>query len=333
MLNPPNTILEVSMMYAVSRCLHVIAEMGVADALGDDPRTAVDLAETTGANSDAVARALRVVSAYGIFERRNDGSGHTSFTHTPASRLLRTDHPQSMRSFVRMLGNTVNWQSLGLLAHSMRTGEPATEQVIPGGSWTYYAQHPEESRIFDEAMVGKAHGQIAGILAGYDFSPFKTIADIGGGRGHLLNAVLAATPDATGVLFDQPHVVKDAAGTASARLEIRGGDFFKDTLPVCDAYLIMQVIHDWNDREAIQILSSIRRSAPTYAKLLLIEGILPEDSTSGWIEMANIFMLALMAGRERTRREFETLLNSSGFRLDKVIDVGLGTSILEASVI
>jgi hypothetical protein len=166
---PPNTILEVSMMYAVSRCLHVIAEMGVADALGDDPRTAVDLAEITGTNSDAVARALGVLSAYGIFERRNDCSGHTSFAHTPASWLLRTDHPQSMRSFVRMIGSTVFWKSLELLAHSMRTGEPAMEQVTPGGAWAYYAEHPEESRILDEAMMGRAHGQITGILAGYDF--------------------------------------------------------------------------------------------------------------------------------------------------------------------
>lgn len=321
------------MMYAVSRCLHVIAEMGVADALGDDPRTSADLAETTGANSDALARALRVVSAYGIFERRNDVSGHTSFTHTPASRLLRTDHPQSMRSFVRMVGNTFNWKTFGLLAHSIRTGESAAEQIAPGGAWAYYAQHPEESRIFDEAMMGKAHAQIAGILAGYDFSPFKTIADIGGGRGHLLHAVLTGSPNATGVLFDQPHVVKDATCTASERLKVQGGDFFKDTLPVCDAYLIMQVIHDWNDRESVQILSSIRRSAPSHAKLLLIEAILPEDATSGWIEMVDIMMLVLITGRERTRREFEALLNVSGFRLDKVIDVGLDTSILEASVI
>jgi hypothetical protein len=149
----------------------------------------------------------------------------------------------------------------------------------------------------------------------------------------LLHAVLAATPNATGVLFDQPHVVKDAAGTAPSRFKVQGGDFFKDTLPVCDAYLIMQVIHDWNDEESVQILSSIRRSAPKHAKLLLIEGILPEDSTPGWIEMLDIFMLTLITGRERTRREFETLLNSSGFRLDKVIDVGLSTSIVEASVL
>ena len=323
------------MMYAVPRCLHVIAEMGIADALGEDPRTAADLAASTGANADALARALRLVSAYGIFEPSNDSDGHKGFAHTPGSRLLRTDHPQSMRSFVRMIGNSLNWKSFEVLDHSIRTGKPATEQITPGGAWAYYAQHPAESRIFDEAMTGKAHGQIAGILASYDFSPFKTIADIGGGRGHLLQAVLGATPNARGVLFDQAHVVKDAdaAGTASARLELQGGDFFKDTLPVCDAYLIMQVIHDWNDQESVRILSAIRRSAPAHAKLLLIEAILPEDVKPSWIEMLDILMLALITGKERTRREFETLLTSSGFRLDKVIDIGLGTSMMEASAI
>jgi hypothetical protein len=332
-VNAANTILEVSMTYAVPRCLHVIAEMGIADALGDDPRTAADLAVSTGANAEAVARALRLVSAYGIFELRNDVDGHKGFTHTPASRLLRTDHPHSMRSFVRMIGNHLNWKTFELLDHSIRTGKSAVEQITPGGAWKYYAEHPEEGRIFDEAMTGKAQGQIAGILSGYDFSPFKTIADIGGGRGHLLQAVLGATPNARGVLFDQPHVVKDAAGTASARLELQGGDFFNDTLPVCDAYLIMQVIHDWNDQESVKILSAIRRSAPAHAKLLIIEGILPENPSSNWIAMLDILMLALITGKERTRREFEILLTSSGFRLDKVIEVGLGTSIIEASTI
>ncbi|HUS05106.1 MAG TPA: methyltransferase [Bryobacteraceae bacterium] len=333
MPDPANTILEMSMMYAVPRCLHVIAELGVADALGDDPRTAADLASSTGANAGALARALRLVSAYGIFQQANDVEGQKGFAHTPASRLLRTDHPQSMRSFVRMMGNTLNWKTFELLALTIRTGNPATEQVSPGGSWAFYAQHPDESRLFDEAMTGKAHGQIAGILANYDFSPFQTIADIGGGRGHLLRAILDATPNAAGVLFDQPHVVKDAAGTAPARMQLQGGDFFNDALPVCDAYLIMQVIHDWNDEESVRILSAIRRSAPAHAKLLLIEAILPEDSKPGWIEMLDIFMLTLITGKERTRREFENLLASSGFKLDKVIDVGLGTSILEASAI
>jgi hypothetical protein len=316
------------MMYAVPRCLHVIAERGVADALGDVPRTAEELAASGGVDADALSRALRLLSAYGIFEPCKDSWGHT-----PASRLLRTDHPQSMRSFVRMLGLPINWQTFELLNHSLCTGQPAAELITRGGNWVYYAQHPDEGRIFNEAMTGKAHGQIAGILAGYDFSTFEVIADIGGGRGHLLAAILAAYPKARGVLFDQPHVVKDAEGTASARLKLQGGDFFKDALPDCDGYVIMQVIHDWSDEQAVQILSAIHRAAPRHAKLLLIEAVLPEDLNPSWIKMLDIFMLALMAGRERTLREFENLLTSSGFRLDKVIDVGLGTSILQASTI
>jgi O-methyltransferase domain len=97
--------------------------------------------------------------------------------------------------------------------------------------------------------------------------------------------------------------------------------------------MIMQVIHDWNDRQAVEILSAIRRAAPAHAKLLLIEGIIPDDSNPSWIKMLDIFMLAMLTGKERTRREFEDLLAASGFRLDRVIDVGLGTSILDASVI
>ena len=127
MENPVNTILELAMIYAVPRCLHVIADIGVADALGDSPRTPAELAASTGVNAGALARALRLVSAYGVFEARNDG-----YVHTPALQLLRTDHPQSMRSFVRWIGAPIDWKSFELLSHSIRTGESAAAQVTPG---------------------------------------------------------------------------------------------------------------------------------------------------------------------------------------------------------
>jgi len=236
-----------------------------------------------------------------------------------------------MRAFVRMIGFPLYWRSFEILDHSIRTGKTTTDEITPGGSWAYLANHPEESKIFDEAMIGKAQGQIAGLLATYDFKPFKTIADIGGGRGHLLEAVLSAAPQATGVLFDQPHVVNDPVVKASARMKLQGGDFFKDVLPVCDAYLIMQVIHDWSDDQALEILKAIRRSAPPHAKLLLIEAIVPDNAHPSWIKMLDIGMLTILNGKERTRPEFEKLLAASGFKLERVMDVGLGTSILEAS--
>ena len=164
---------------------------------------------------------------------------------------------------------------LGALDYAVRTGLPAADKIHPGGFWGYLAENPEANAIFNAAMAAKAHGQVAAILASYDFSGFGLIGDIGGGRGHLLRAVLDSAPAVKGVLFDLPHVIKETEGTASERVTLQAGDFFNDTLPVCDAYLVMEVIHDWGDKESVAILRAIRQAAPSHAKLLLLEQMIP----------------------------------------------------------
>jgi hypothetical protein len=305
----------------------MVANLGVADSLDETPRTASDLAASVGAHPDALGRVLRLLAAHGVFEMQ----GGDTFRHSPASRLLRTDHPQSMRAFARMPGLPILWSSFGAMEHSVRTGLPAASEVFLGGFWAYLAQHPEEGRVFNAAMAGKAHGAVAGILASYDFSGFGLIGDIGGGSGHLLRAVLDdAAPTARGVLFDLPHVIEEAAGVASERLTLQAGDFFRDALPTCDAYLLMEIIHDWADEEAVAILQAIRRAAPAHAKLLLIETIVPDDPGPDWSKVLDIIMLTLVGGRQRTQQEYEALLAQSGFVLQREIDTRAGISILEA---
>ena len=175
-----------------------------------------------------------------------------------------------------MFGLPVNWAAFDALEYSVRTGLPAAHTVTLDGLWAYYAAHPEEGRVFNAAMVAKAHGQVAGVLGAYDFTGFATLADIGGGSGHLLRAVLDAVPAMTGVLFDLPAVIADAEPSASARLALQAGDFFQDALPVCDAYVLMEIIHDWPDAEALAILEAVRRAAPPQATLLVIEQIVPD---------------------------------------------------------
>jgi len=324
--SPFDIITETSSGYVVSRSLNAVAEAGIADALGDPPKGPEELAAATGTHAGPLSRILRLLSAYGVFEAR-DGR----YSHTPASRLLRKDHPQSLRSYVLMANLPLFWNSLEAIDHSLRTGEPAIDKPFPGGIWNYLANHPDEGLVFNEAMGTKAQGQIVGIISSYDFSGFRTIADIGGGHGHLLRAVLSAAPKAKGILFDQSNVIQEAAGLASDRLKLQEGNFFKDALPVADAYLIMQVIHDWAEPEATAILSAIRRAAPSHAKLLLIEAVVPETPGPDWAKMVDLFMLALASGKERTRSEYQKLLAGAGFRLDRVIDVGQSTAILEAA--
>jgi len=237
----------------------------------------------------------------------------------------------------RVTGLTGNWPprtSTGRIRRAgLLSGEPAAKQVLPGGFWNYLEEHPDEGRVFDAAMTAKAAAQIAGIVQACDFSRFGLIADIGGGRGHLLQAVLDRVPAAEGVLFDLPHVVRAAEGAASERLKLQPGDFFKDALPACDAYILMEIIHDWNDADARQILTSVRRAAPRHARLLLIESIVPGTPGPDWSKVLDVLMLTLLGGRQRTLGEYRALLSGAGFRFEREIKASPDISILEASVV
>lgn len=311
-LPPSARLWQLATGHFLPRCLHVVAELGVADHLDEAPMTAGALAAAAGANADALERMLRLLAVAGIFEARG-----TSWAHTQLSRLLRSDHPQSMRPFVQMIGGRMQWAAAGELPHAGRTGEAAVEKLATGGLWAYFRDHPEQARIFDAAMTGKADAEIRALLPAFDFSRYGVIADVGGGRGHILRAILDATSGAEGVLFDQPSVV--GALEASPRMTLRGGDFFNDALPEADAYLLSNVLHDWPDREAANILRAVRRSAPHHAQLLVLESLLPEGPEAHHAKVLDIVMLALTGGRERTQREYQALFEAAGFRLDRVV--------------
>ena len=308
-----------------ARCIHVIAELGVADHIEDQPVSVGELASSCEVNADALDRVLRLLTAHGVFDRE-DGR----YRHTPASRLLRSDQPMTMRPFARMMGLPFGWGSLTELAHSIRTGLPAIEILEPKGLWAYLQNHPDEAEIFGRAMTAKAGAEVAAVLAGYDFRPFGTIADIGGGRGHLLRAVLDTAPTAEGILFDLPEVINTVGDVDQQRLTVVAGDFFVDALPVADAYVLMEVLHDWADQECIAILNAIRRAAPADSTLLIIEGVIPEERTDPRALTLDIIMLTVTGGRERTAAQFSALLDRAGFHLNRVIDTASPMRIVEA---
>src|SRR5580692_10712783 len=193
--HPALAIQQLATAYWTSRCLHVAADLGVADALGEEPQTAEALARSLGVQPDALHRILRALANHGVFE--HDGE---CFAHNQSSRLLRTGVPGSLRSLTRMMGMKVHWDAFRELDSAVRTGQSPMARVTEGGFFPYLADHPEEARLFNEAMAGKSASQIAAVMKAYDFSAFKTIGDIGGGLGHLLHAVLDAVPQARGVL-------------------------------------------------------------------------------------------------------------------------------------
>jgi hypothetical protein len=321
-------LVEISAGYWLPRALHVVADLAIADALGQEPRSAAELARDVGADADALDRVLRLLASHGVFDRRSG-----KYVHNELSRALRSDHPQSMRAFVRLVGLPVFWKSWGALEQVVRSGKPAV-----GDIFAYFREHPQETEIFDAGMKSKAQSVISPVLAAYDFSTFGTIGDIGGGLGHLLKAILMSAAKLRGVLFDQPPVVERVKleETIAGRLVLQGGDFFSGPIPRCDAYVVMEILHDWTDEQSRQILHQIRRAAPPTAKLLVIETVLPSDSawaTGNGQHFGNhldINMLVLTGGRERTPDEFALLLADSGWKLARVIPTLSAYSIVEA---
>lgn len=294
------------------RCCHVVAELGVADALGSDPMAIEDLAAKVGAHPDALQRMLRLLAAHGVFEQRGGG-----WAHTTLSEHLREDHPRSLRAFIRMIGNKAMWEATGALMESVKDGKTGIVNALGQSLWEYCEQNPEDGRIFDDAMTAKSHGEIASIKPVVDISGFRTVADIGGGRGHILTALLENAPDTQGILFDLPDVV--AAAPDHARIRKAPGSFFTDPLPEAEAYILSNIIHDWDDAEAEQILANVRKAAPRGAKIFLMEEIMPDTPALHTSMIVDIIMLAATGGRERTRGQYERMLDRNGFKMHRIV--------------
>jgi hypothetical protein len=295
-----------------SRCLHVAVNLGVPEAVSDEPRILQDIAHETGVDASALGRLLRHLAALGIFAMRGD-----QVWHNDASRLLLDKDPGGLAPLIRMMGLPVLWDSFGRLEDAVRTGRPGTTFVDPNGFFAYLDAHPDESALYDQGMTSMTTRRISRVVPSYDFTDFTVIADIGGGRGHLLRAVLEQTPGARGVLFDRAQVAGQLKDTD--RITVQVGSFLTDPLPAADCYLLSNIIHDWSDADALTILSAVRAAASPTSTLLLIEFVVPDDAAEFEATDIDVDMLALVGGRERTLAEYTELLSSSGWQLQRKV--------------
>lgn len=320
---PEELIWSLANSVVTSRALHLAAELGVADEVGESAVSVGELADRLHVDPAALERVLLLLAGCGIFAV-DDGR----VRNTDASLVLRDAAPGSMRAFARMMALPAMWRAIGALDHSVRTGRPAMEVVNPGGFFGHLAEAPLDAEVFNLAMQGRGHAFARAVVESYDFTKLTRIVDVAGGHGHLLRAVLDAAPHAEGVLFELPPIA--AVAPADPRITTIGGDFFVDALPTGDAYLLMEVLHDWSDDRAVDILSAIRRACRTGAVVLVIENVVPDGPPDPRVHNLDLIMLIMTGGRERTRSELARLLDAAGFRLTAVAETASPMRIVEA---
>ena len=329
--NPATTLRRMVDGYQISQAIHVAATLGIADLLAAASRSSDELAAATDTHPPTLYRVLRALASVQVLDEL-DGR---RFALTPLGEKLRSDVPDSIAGWAAFIGRPYYWQAWGGLLDSVRTGENAFRQVHGTDVWTYRSTRPDENAIFDRAMTSNSRRSNDAVLAACDFGRFRTIVDVGGGNGALLAAVLAAYPDAQGVLFDQPHVVSGAASLleragVADRCRIVGGSFFDAVPQGADAYMLRAIIHDWDDDEAIRILVAVRHVLEDNGRVLIIERVIAPPNEGRDAKFSDLNMLVSPGGRERTREEFVALLGSSGLRLERVLGAGV-FSILEAA--
>jgi SAM-dependent methyltransferase len=318
--------------YWVSQAVGVIAQLGVADQLAGGRRASDELANAVGADPQALYRVLRLLASIGVFEE----VAPRTFGLTPLSDTLRSDAPGSVRNFAITETAPGHWLPWGRLNDSVRTGRPMAREALGMDLFEWYAQNPDEAGVFSAAMGNLSALAANELVRVYDCSAVRTVADVGGAHGTLLAAVLRANPAARGILFDLPHVMATAASAVAAeglsdRCEFVGGDFFDAVPEGADLHLLKQIVHDWDDEQATQLLRNCHRALGPAGKLLLVEMVLPEDNRPSPAQAMDLNMLVVLGGRERTEEEYRRLLQEAGFRLERVIPTHSPFGVIEAT--
>jgi len=327
----PAAMMEMIIATWTSQAITVAAQLGVADALADGPLPIDELAARVGADADALSRLLRALISRGIFRHRRDGR----YELNPLASTLRSDAPMSTTWAAQLYGSREQRDRWSLLVDSIRTGKSVVPALHGKESFEYFAEQPELAELFNKTMTSVSELTDATVVAGYDFSGYPTIVDVGGGHGPLLAAILAAAPASRGVLYDLAEVVASAPNllrerNAADRVRIAEGSFFDSVPGGGDAYVLKNILHDWPDDKALQILRNVHAAAGPRATVLLIEFVIPNHDREFPGKWVDLEMLLNLGARERTAAEYRDLLSQAGFRMTRMVQTATPLSVVEA---
>ncbi len=330
--SPSEQIMQLSTAYMAPACLYIAAKLRIADQLANGPKPVGQMANgARGVHENCLYRVLRALASIGVF---TETAPHV-FANTPTSEMLRENVPGSMRDLALWMTNPTHFRAFAELRHAVESGETGMKKMTGLDSFEFLKRNPAEDQEFNGAMNALTAQFAPAVLEAYDFGDLGTIADIGGGHGTLLCAILRKHYGLRGIVFDAPHVIALAAPCiASAGLSERckalAGNFF-ESVPAADSYILKSVIHDWDDASALAVLSkcaaSMRRDN---GKVILLEMVVRPGNGPDLTKWVDLEMLMMAGGRERTEAEFSALLAKAGLRLTRVVPTRSPVCVIES---
>jgi hypothetical protein len=321
--------------FIFTAALQPMLRLRIPDWLANGPLPVEEMAARAGVNADALYRVLRVLATVDVVQELPE----KRFASTPVSELLRSDVPGSMRDMLLWMSNPFHFKVWGELGYSVETGKPAVEHVYQKPAFEAIFGDPEIACDFNNAMSGLSRMIAPALLEAYDFSGIDTLVDIAGGHGAVLCEVLSRYPRMKGILFDMPNVIQEATChicnlKMDERCQTIAGDFFEQVPSGGDAYYMQHIIHDWADEPALKILGNCRRALEGNRRgvLLIVDGIVPQNSEFHMSKLLDLEMLLMPGGRERTEPEWHALMNKAGFEITRIVPMKAAESVIEAKL-
>lgn len=327
---PNIAIVEMIQAFYVSKAIGVASELNIAEHLKEKNRNISELAKLTDSNEESLYRLLRMLASQGVFKEKKK----RVFAQNRLSKTM-IDRTDSMRYMIMHLSNTVNWKLFDELYNVVKTGKNASEKVLGMHIFEYLEKFPEKNNIYNTAMTNSSLMLSYAILSEYCFKNTKCIVDIGGGHGTLLSMVLIKNKHIKGVLFDLPHVIKDANENfknynIANRVDLISGSFYETIPSGGDIYMMKNIIHNLSDQKTVEILKRIKDVLPEKGKILIIEPVIIDNNRYSFAKLFDIQMMVSQdGGRERTKAEYQQIIEKAGLELNRIVQTAAPFSLIE----
>lgn len=319
--------------YWISQIVGTLARLAIPDRLAGGPLAFNELAQQIDCNPEATHRLLRASASIDILSEITNGQ----FGLTPLGHTLRSGVPGSMRESAVALTAPGHWLPWGRLADAVRQGKRQTPATLGRELFDYYADNTAEGSAFTGAMAARLTAIAEEVAGAVDTSAAEHVVDVGGASGTIIAALLERNPALRGTVFELPHVAPRARAALvelglSSRCTVLEGDFFR-AVPLADIHILKHIIHDWDDEQSVRILSNCARALRKNGRVILIERALSEHKPPSRTSLADLNMLVLLPGRERTAKQYGELFEAAGLRLDRMMETASAMLIAEASAV
>lgn len=317
----PERILQTGFAFWPAKTLLSAVELGVFTELAGGPRSLAALSASLKLHARSARDFLDTLVALGFLSREGD-----LYANTPETDFFLDKKKTSYVGGILEMANSRLYPFWGNLTEGLRTGQPQNE--VRAGQESMFNElyaDPAKLKEFLAAMTGISHTANCAIATKFDWTRYKTFADVGTAQGDLAAQIALAHPHLAGIGFDLPQCgpifdeyVK--RHELSSRVRFQPGDFFNDALPRVDVITMGHILHDWDLPTKKMLIKKAYDALPKGGALIVYDSIIDDDRSQNafGLMMSLNMLIETPGGFDYTGADCTGWMQEAGFTQTRV---------------